>query len=116
MALYVIAKRAKQGVYALPEDWYKCSFTKPKEFTVDDGHSRQADRDDLRAGLTSECEILSKRGHNPEEFLRKRAEFLKLRKEIAIEYKLNETDLGTVSMPGDAENLDTNNTDLTQGD
>ena len=114
VALYVIAKRAKQGVYTLPEDWYKCSFTKPKEFTVDDGHSRKADIEDLRAGLASECEILSKRGHNPEEFLRKRAEYIKLKREVAAEYGLKEHELGTVSMPGDPENSEQNDDDLTQ--
>lgn len=114
VALYVIAKRAKQGVYKLPEDWYKCSFTKPKEFTVDDGHSRKADIDDLRAGLASECEILSKRGYNPEEFLRKRAEYIKLKKEIANEHGLQDHELGTVSMPGDPENSEPENDDLTQ--
>ena len=44
--LYIIAKRAKQGIYTLPEDWTKCSFTKPREFTVDDGNARKADRED----------------------------------------------------------------------
>ena len=100
-ALYIIAKRAKQGIYTLPEDWYKCSFTKPREFTVDDGHSRSADRDDLRAGLSSEIEILTKRGHDPIEFITKRAEFLKQRKEIAEAYDLDVVELGTTLMPGD---------------
>jgi len=101
MAIYVIAKRAKQGIYTLPVDWYKCGFTKPREFTVDDGNSRKADREDLRAGVASEVEILQKRGHDPIEFIRKRAEFLKQRKLIAKDHGLEDSELGTVSMPGD---------------
>lgn len=100
-ALYIIAKRAKQGIYSLPDDWYKCSFSKPREFTVDDGHSRSADRDDLRFGLSSEMEILTKRGHDPIEFITKRAEFLARRKEIAESYGLDVVELGTTLMPGD---------------
>ena len=100
-ALYVIAKRAKQGIYNLPEDWYKCGFSKPREFTVDDGNSRSADRDDLRAGLASEVEILTKRGHDPIEFITKRAEFLQKRKDIASNFKLDVVELGTTLMPGD---------------
>tara|TARA_R110002012_G_scaffold130733_4_gene283284 strand:- start:2146 stop:3615 length:1470 start_codon:yes stop_codon:yes gene_type:complete len=107
IALYVIAKRAKQGVYTLPTDWMKCSFTKPREFTVDDGNSRKADRDDVRAGLASVPEILSKRGYDPIEFTRKNAEYLKEREAIAKEFKLDPTMLGTVAMPGDPENSET---------
>ena len=57
VAVWIMAKRAKQGAYTLPDDWMKCSFTKPREFTVDDGNSRKADREDLRAGIASECDI-----------------------------------------------------------
>ena len=111
MALYVIAKRAKQGIYTLPEDWIKCSFTKPREFTVDDGNSRKADREDVRAGLASVPEILSKRGYDPIEFTRKNAEFLKASDEIADEYGIDRVRLGTSLLPGDMpqESNDENN-------
>ena len=101
MALYVIAKRAKQGIYTLPEDWTKCSFTKPREFTVDDGNSRKADREDLRAGVASEYDILAKRGYDPIEFTTRRAEYLSQRKKIAEAHGLADAELGTVLMPGD---------------
>jgi len=101
MVIYIIAKRAKQGIYDLPDDWFKCGFTKPREFTVDDGNSRKADREDLRAGVASESEILSKRGYDPIEFTRKRAAYLQERKLIAAEHGLQDSELGTVSMPGD---------------
>ena len=107
IALYIIAKRAKQGAYTLPVDWMKCSFTKPREFTVDDGNSRKADREDVRAGLSSVPEILAKRGYDPIEFTRKNAEYLQQREVIAAEFGLNPTMLGTVAMPGDPENSDT---------
>lgn len=101
MALYVIAKRAKQGIYKLPADWMKCSFTKPREFTVDDGASRQADRDDLRAGLASEYDLLARRGYDPIEFTTRRAKYLADRKKIAEKHGLEDAELGTVLMPGD---------------
>jgi len=101
MALYVIAKRAKQGIYTLPEDWMKCSFTKPREFTVDDGNARKADREDLRAGVASEYDILARRGYDPIEFTDRRAKYLADRKAIAEKYGLEDAELGTVLMPGD---------------
>ena len=101
MALYIIAKRAKQGIYVLPEDWTECSFTKPREFTVDDGQSRKADRDDVRAGLASVNDILSRRGHDPIEFVRKSAEFLKESDAIAEEFEIDRVRLGTSLLPGD---------------
>jgi capsid protein len=101
MVLYIIAKRAKQGIYTLPEDWMRCSFTKPREFTVDDGNSRKADREDLRAGVASEYDILARRGYDPIEFTERRAKYLARRKEIAAENGLEDAELGTVLMPGD---------------
>jgi capsid protein len=101
MALYIIAKRAKQGIYTLPDDWMKCSFTKPREFTVDDGQSRKADRDDVRAGLASPNDILSRRGHDPIEFTRKHAAFLVERDAIAEAAGIDPMRLGTSLLPGD---------------
>ena len=105
VAVWIIAKRAQQGAYSLPEDWYKCSFTKPREFTVDDGNARKADREDLRAGVASECDILSRRGEDPTAFLEKRAEFLVKRNEIAAKHNLNPIELGTLAQPGDNPQL-----------
>ena len=111
VAVWIIAKRAQQGAYSLPDDWFKCSFTKPREFTVDDGNSRKADREDLRAGIASECDILARRGEDPVEFLEKRAEFMVKRNDIAEKYGLNPIELGTLALPGDPieteENPDT---------
>ena len=117
IALYVIAKRAKQGVYTLPEDWMLCSFTKPREFTVDDGNSRKADRDDLRAGLASENDILARRGHDPIEYVAKRAEFLATRDAIAKAAGIDPVRLGTSLLPGDIppdSDNDENQQNLTQ--
>jgi capsid protein len=110
MALYIIAKRAKQGIYDLPDDWMECSFTKPREFTVDDGNSRKADREDVRAGLSSVPEILAKRGYDPIEFTRKNAEFLKQREAIAAEFDIDPVLLGTSLMPGDVVSEQLNET------
>ena len=103
---YVIAKRAKQGMYKLPEDWLNFGFTKPREFIVDEGNIRKADLEDLRAGLVSEVEILSKRGLDPDEFYRKRAEGLVLKKQIADEYDLDLRELGTLEIKPDQPNTD----------
>lgn len=113
VAIYIIAKRAKQGIYTLPVDWWKCSFTKPREFTVDDGNSRKADREDLRAGVMSENDILQRRGHDPIEYTRKHAEYLSQRDAIAAEFNIEPTRLGTVAMPGDPIESDDDETATT---
>ena len=107
LAIYVIAKRAKQGTYDLPEDWYKIGFSKPAQFTVDEGRMRAADIEDLRAGLITEDAIVEARGMDYEEMLRKRAMNLKLKREIAEEFELTETLLGTRAKPGDPEQINT---------
>ena len=105
-AMYVIAKRAKQGVYGeLPEDWWKFGFTKPAQFTVDEGRMRAADIADLRAGLTTEDHIVEARGMNYEELVRKRAANVVMKKRIAEENGLNPVELGTTAMPGDPVEL-----------
>ena len=105
-AMYVIAKRAKQGVYGeLPEDWWKFGFTKPAQFTVDEGRMRAADIADLRAGLTTEDHIVEARGMNYEELVRKRAANIVMKKRIAEENGLNPVELGTTGMPGDPVEL-----------
>ena len=110
-AMYVIAKRAKQGVYGeLPEDWWKIGFTKAAQFTVDEGRMRSADIADLRAGLTTEDHIVEARGMDYEDLLRKRAANLVLKKKIAEENGLSATELGTTAMPGDVTELVTQET------
>ena len=113
-AMYVIAKRAKQGVYGeLPEDWWKFGFTKPAQFTVDEGRMRAADIADLRAGLTTEDHIVEARGMNYEELVRKRAANIVMKKRIAEENGLNPVELGTTAMPGDPVELVEDETDET---
>jgi capsid protein len=101
LALYIIAKRAKQGVYNLPDDWYKFSFTAPAEFTVDEGRMRQQDREDLRAGLTTETSIVQRKGVDFTENLRQRAKEVVERKKVAEEFGIDPSELGTLAMPGD---------------
>jgi capsid protein len=100
-ALYIIAKRAKQGVYTLPEDWYRVTFTKPAQFTVDEGRMRKADIEDLRAGLITEDAIVEARGMNYSDILHKLAANAKMRQEIAAEYGIDESQLGILTKPGD---------------
>lgn len=100
-ALYIIAKRAKMGAYELPDDWYKIGFTKPAEFTVDEGRMRGADIEDLRAGLTTEDAIVEARGVDYEDLLRRRARNINLKKQIAKEENVDVSDFGTLAKPGD---------------
>ena len=104
-AIYVISKRAQQGIYDLPEDWWKIGFSKPAHFTVDEGRMRAADIADLRAGLTTEDAIVEARGVDYEDMVRKRAANILLKKQIAEENGLNPTELGTTAMPGDPVEL-----------
>jgi hypothetical protein len=100
-AQYIIAKRAKMGVYSLPEDWWKVAFTKPAEFTVDEGRMRKADVEDLRAGLITATDITERRGESFEDVVMQRAKELVLQKRIAEENGLQLTDLAILTKPGD---------------
>ena len=101
LAQYIIAKRAKQGAYSLPEDWWKITFSKPAEFTVDEGRMRKADLDDLRAGVITANDIVERRGGNYEEVILQRAKELATLKKIAEEYGHDVSELSILTKPGD---------------
>ena len=66
-----IAWAMKNGL--LPEnnaasDPYKFHIMWPAEFTTDEGNDRQADRDDLKMGLTTRAKVIGKHGGNPEHY------------------------------------------------
>ena len=119
-AQYIIAKRAKMGVYSLPKDWWKVTFTKPAEFTVDEGRMRKADIEDLRAGLITATDITERRGESFEDVVLQRAKELVMQKQVAEEYGLLPTDLAILTMPGDVvpeqEDNNNNNQDTTEDD
>jgi hypothetical protein len=101
IAQYIISKRAKQGAYSLPEDWWKVSFTAPAEFTVDEGRMRAADIEDLRAGLTTATNIMERQGRNFEDELMQRPQELVKMKEIAEQHGLDYRELSLITRPGD---------------
>ena len=101
LAQYIIAKRAKMGVYKLPTDWWKVAFTKPAEFTVDEGRMRKADIEDLRAGLITATDITERRGENYDDVVVQRAKELALLKKIAEDYGHNVAELAILTKPGD---------------
>jgi hypothetical protein len=107
-AQYIIAKRAKQGAYALPEDWWKISFTKPAEFTVDEGRMRKADLEDLRAGLITAGSIAERRGEDFKDVVTTRAKELAMLKNIAQEYGHDVSEISILTKPGE---LNPNNSD-----
>ena len=100
-AQYIIAKRAKMGSYELPEDWWKLAFTRPAEFTVDEGRMRKADLDDLRAGVITESSIAERRGNNYEDVVIQRAKEIAHRKRVAEEYGHDLSELSILTKPGD---------------
>jgi hypothetical protein len=101
LAQYIIAKRAKMGVYKLPTDWWKVAFTKPAEFTVDEGRMRKADIEDLRAGLITATDITERRGENYDDVVVQRAKELALLKKVAEDYGHNVAELAILTKPGD---------------
>jgi len=101
IAQYIIAKRAKMGAYNLPDDWYKITFTRPPEFTVDEGRMRAADIEDLRAGLTTATNIVERRGRDFEEEMTQRAKEIVLIKRIAEANGLDYRELSLITRPGD---------------
>ena len=114
LAQYIIAKRAKMGAYTLPSDWWKVSFTKPAEFTVDEGRMRKADIEDLRAGLITATDITERRGDDFEDVVMQRAKELVMQKRIAEANGLLLTDLAILTKPGDmiaVQEEDNNNTE-----
>ena len=100
-AQYIIAKRAKMGVYSLPEDWWKVAFTKPAEFTVDEGRMRKADLEDLRAGIITATDITERRGDHYDDVIVQRAKELAMLKKVAEEYGHEPGELSILTKPGD---------------
>ena len=113
LAQYIIAKRAKQGAYTLPEDWWKLTFSKPAEFTVDEGRMRKADLDDLRAGVITANDIVERRGCNYEDVITQRAKELAFLKDVAEQYGHDVSEISILTKPGDIvpEQTDNNNND-----
>lgn len=101
LAQYIIAKRAKMGSYNLPDDWWKISFSRPAEFTVDEGRMRKADLEDLRAGVITNQDIVERRGGNYEDIITQRAKELAMLKQIAEEYGHDVSELSILTKPGD---------------
>jgi len=97
----IIAKRAKMGAYNLPTDWWKVSFTKPAEFTVDEGRMRKADIEDLRAGLITATDITERRGDHYDDVVIQRAKELAMLKKVAEDYGHNVAELAILTKPGD---------------
>ena len=116
LAQYIIAKRAKMGIYELPDDWWKITFSKPAEFTVDEGRMRKADLDDLRAGVITAGDIVERRGSNYEDTITQRAKELAHLKQVAEEYGHDVSELSILTKPGDIVPEQTNNQDNTQDD
>ena len=116
LAQYIIAKRAKMGAYELPEDWWKITFSKPAEFTVDEGRMRKADLEDLRAGVITAGDIVERRGSNYEDTIIQRAKELAHLKQVAEEYGHDISEISILTKPGDIMPEQTNNQDNTQDD
>lgn len=100
-AQYIIAKRAKMGVYKLPKDWWKVSFTKPAEFTVDEGRMRKADIEDLRAGLTTATNIVERRGDDYNDVIIQRNKEVAFNKKTAKEFGNEPSEISILTKPGD---------------
>jgi len=114
LAQYIIAKRAKMGAYTLPKDWWKVSFTKPAEFTVDEGRMRKADIEDLRAGLITATDITERRGEHYDDVVVQRAKELAMLKKVAEDYGHNVAELAILTKPGDMIPTETESEDETE--
>ena len=89
------------GVYSLPDDWWKVAFTKPAEFTVDEGRMRKADLEDLRAGIITATDITERRGDHYDDVIVQRAKELAMLKKVAEEYGHEPGELSILTKPGD---------------
>lgn len=110
-AQYIIAKRAKQGNYNLPKDWWKVTFTRPAEFTVDEGRMRKADLDDLRAGTITIDNIATRRGCSYEDIITQRCKEVAFLKAKADEYGIEPHEISILTKPGDIATTDVESED-----
>lgn len=84
-------------------EWSAWDIPLPPEFNVDAGRAQQQDRDNVRFGLDSSPDVIRRSfGTHYEKVLRKQAEYVRRKKEIAEEFKLQPDELGTLLKVGDS--------------
>ncbi len=84
-------------------EWDRWEIPQPPEFNVDQGRAMQQDRDNVRFGVDSTPDVIRRTfGKHYEEVLRKQAEYVKRKKEIAAEFGLQPDEIGTLLKVGDS--------------
>ncbi len=84
-------------------DWKAWHIPPPPEFNVDQGRAMQQDRDNIRFGVDSTPDVIRRSlGVSYEAVLRKQAEYVRRKKEIAAEFGLEPEEIGTLLKVGDS--------------
>lgn len=97
---YLIRKFVKRGDLPENPDWWKWGYPPPADFTADQGRSSKADIDNVRAGIESIPAIVGRYGRTAEEVMIETAQYLRRQREIAEEYDVEASQLGTLAQPG----------------
>lgn len=99
--LWRLSKFIERGDLEESADWDQWEAVPPREMTVDYKNSSQTYRDNIRAGIDNRWDATQRLHGDPEQSLRSEARWIKTRNEIAKEFDLKPTELGTLSQPGD---------------
>ncbi len=100
---YFVAKLIKRGDIPESPDWYKWLIPQPPEFSVDAGRAAQADRDNIRFGVDCHPDVIRRSlGVSYLHVLRKQAEYVSRKKEIAQEFGLEPEEIATNLKVGDS--------------
>jgi capsid protein len=75
---WVVAKLAKRGdIPPMPEDWYRLTWQRPAEITIDVGREQAQDRADFQAGLIDPAQFYGKQGLDVDDVLASRVSWAK---------------------------------------
>lgn len=98
---YRVAKFTNLGMLRDHEEFLKWDITPPPEFVVD-RNSASIDLELVRGGADAMPYVHRRAGHRPRQVLTTQAKYEKMKDEIAKQYGIDPTRLGTMSIPGDA--------------
>ena len=111
---YRIAKFTKLGMLPVNKEFLKWNITPPPEFVVDRGSAR-VDVEMVRSGADCMPNVHRRNGTRPKEVLIAQAKYEKMKNDIARQYGVDNTKLGTTALPGDADKVNTIGTAVRAG-
>lgn len=103
VVLRTVSALVARGDIPRHAEWDQWAFPQPVDFTVDANKDSQTDRENIRAGLTTTPAAMRRTGYSsPDRVLIEQARYLQRKKEIAKQFALDPSELGTLAKPGEA--------------